>query len=488
MRGRFAPFVVGIGLATLAALMLVFFIYALILRDPWQGFLLTAILSALLSFPLLKVGSAQSEPSRREGLISVILLWIFLPAFGGIPFLVSGGLSPLDALFESMSGFTTTGATILRDFSAFPDSLFMWRSLTQWLGGVGIIVVFVAVFPQLAIAGRQIFFTESPGPDEEKLTPRLRHTASAVLSVYLTMTTICILVYLIGGMPLFTAVNHALTTLAAGGFSPNPNSIQDFSNPFLEWAVILFMLIAGTNFSLFYQTFTGRPKALWQDPEFRLYLAIAGTLSLLTAWLLRDIYDFPEALRHGLFQVFSIMTTAGYASVDFALWPLAAQAMLIIVMFTGACAGSAGGGIKLIRLLIVAKNTARELRRTLHPRAVVPVRVGKRIIGEDVLRDIAAFITLYASLFAFTTVILVMFGAGFVEAFTASIACLGNIGPGLGAVGPMANFADLHPVSKATLIFAMYAGRLEVMAVFVIFDPLWWRIPRKLLQGKVRRF
>jgi trk system potassium uptake protein len=181
------------------------------------------------------------------------------------------------------------------------------------------------------------------------------------------------------------------------------------------------------------------------------------------------------------------MTTTGYASVDFALWPLAAQAMLVVVMFTGACAGSAGGGIKIIRLLVVIKNTARELRRTLHPRAVIPVRVGGRVVPEDVLRDVAAFITLYVGLFAFTTVVLVVFGTGFVEAFSASIACLGNIGPGLGAVGPMANFADLHPISKAALTFAMYAGRLEVMAVFVIFDPLWWRLPRQLLRGQTSR-
>jgi trk system potassium uptake protein len=487
MRGRFAPFVIGIGLASLAVLMLLFVVYALFLQEPWQGFLITAISSGVLSLPLLKLGSIKGEPSRREGLITVILLWIFLPAFGGLPFVLSGGLNPLDALFESMSGFTTTGATVIRDFSSFSQSLFMWRSLTQWLGGVGIIVVFVAVFPQLAIAGRQIFFAEAPGPSEEKLTPRLRHTASAVLNVYLVITAACILVYWVGGMSLYLAINHAFTTLAAGGFSPNPYSFQDFRNPFLDWAAVLFMALAGANFALFFQTFNGKPRALWHDAEFRLYGLIALVVSLLTAWFLRDSYGLHDALRHGFFQVLSIMTTTGYASVDFALWPLAAQAMLVVVMFTGACAGSAGGGIKIIRLLVVIKNTARELRRTLHPRAVIPVRVGGRVVPEDVLRDVAAFITLYVGLFAFTTVVLVVFGTGFVEAFSASIACLGNIGPGLGAVGPMANFADLHPISKAALTFAMYAGRLEVMAVFVIFDPLWWRLPRQLLRGQTSR-
>jgi trk system potassium uptake protein TrkH len=484
MRGRFAPFIVGIGLASLAAVMLLFTMYALMMQEPWQGFLMTAVLSASLGLPLVKIGSVKGEPSRREGLIAVIMLWVFLPLFGGLPYVFSGGLSFLDALFESMSGFTTTGATVIRDFSTVSQSLFMWRSLTQWLGGVGIIVVFVAVFPQLAIAGRQMFFAESPGPSEEKLTPRLRYTAGAVLNVYLIITAACIIVYWVGGMSLYHAISHAFTTLAAGGFSPNPFSFQDFRSPFLEWAAVLFMALAGSNFALFYQSFTGRPKSLWQDAEFRLYMLIAVIIVLLTAWFLRDAYSVHEALRHGFFQVLSVMTTTGYASADFALWPLAAQAMLVVVMFTGACAGSAGGGIKIIRLIVVAKNTARELRRTLHPRAVVPVRIGGRVVAEDVLRDVAAFITLYVGLFAFTAVVLVVFGTGFVEAFSASIACLGNIGPGLGALGPMANYADLHPVSKVVLAFAMYAGRLEVMAVFVIFDPLWWRFPRRLLSGK----
>jgi trk system potassium uptake protein len=483
MRGRFAPFVVGIGLLGLALLMFFFVLYALTMQEPWQGFLFTALVTGAIGIPLYKLGTAQGEPSRREALIGVVLLWLLLPLFGGMPFALSGGLSPLNAFFESMSGFTTTGATVLRDFSSFSSSLFLWRSLTQWLGGVGIIVLFVAVFPQLAIAGRQLFFAEAPGPSEEKLTPRLRHTASAVLGVYLVITTACILVYWLGGMSLYQAICHAFTTLAAGGFSPNPNSFQDFNSPFLDWSAVLFMALAGANFSLFYQAFTGKPKNLWQDAEFRMYLGIAVVISLGAAFALREIYSTQDALRHGFFQVLSIMTTTGYASVDFAAWPLAAQVLLVVVMFTGASAGSAGGGIKIIRLLIVAKNTAREIRRTLHPRAVVPVRVGGRIIPEEVLRDVAAFITLYVGLFAFVTVVLVIFGSGFVEAFTASIACLGNIGPGLGAVGPMANFADLHPVSRGALIFAMYAGRLEVIAVFVIFDPLWWRVPRQFLKG-----
>lgn len=481
MRGRFAPYIVGTGLAFLAAIMVPFALYALLLREPWAGFAVTAGTAGAVGALLIRLGAPNAEPSRREALIGVLLLWLMVPLFGAIPYAVSGGFSTLNAIFESMSGFTTTGATVLRDFSQFGASLFMWRSLTQWIGGVGIIVLFIAVFPQLAIAGRQLFFTEAPGPTEERLSPRLRNTASAVLVVYAGLTIACATAYWIAGMSLYDAIAHSFTTVAAGGFSPNSLSFAGFDLPALDWIAAVFMVFAGANFALQYRVVTGRPRALVRDAEFRAYLAIIVVASLALSYFLLGRYDVLDALRHGFFQALSILTTTGYASADFAQWSPRSQMVLLLLMFVGGSAGSAAGGVKVVRWLIIARNTTREVQRSLHPRAVFPVRLGDHIVSEEVLHSVAAFITLYIGLFAASTAVLVAFGADFVTAFTASIACLGNIGPGLASVGPMANFADLHPVSRALLVFDMYAGRLEVVTVFVIFTARWWYLPRRNL-------
>ena len=483
MRGRFAPYILGVGLLALALVMAAFSGYALLLREPIEGFAITALTAAALGGLLLKLGVRQAEPTRREALLGVLLLWSGVPLMGAIPF-VHGGLTVLNAIFESMSGFTTTGATVLLDFEHFPKSLFMWRALTQWIGGVGIIVLFIAVFPQLAIAGRQLFFAEAPGPTEERLTPRLRYTASAVLVVYISLTLLCIVGYLLAGMTLYEAVTHAFTTLSAGGFSPNELSFAGYANPATDWVAIVFMTFAGANFALQYRAVTGKPLALLRDSEFRTYLGIILIGTLLLIFALWDRYPVLEAVRHSLFQALSIITTTGFASTDFATWPLPAQAVLVALMFVGGSAGSAAGGIKVARWLIISRQAARELRHTLHPRAVVPLRVGQRTVPEEVLRAVAAFVTLYIGLFAVTTLALVWLGADFVTALTAAIACIGNIGPGLGAVGPMLNFAELHPVSRGLLIFGMYAGRLEIVTVFILLDAETWRLPRLRLKAR----
>ncbi len=479
MRGRFAPYIIGLGLIALALLMVLFSVWALFERSSAAGFITAALAAVLVGAMLVGVGSSRAEPTRREALLAVLLLWLLVPLFGAIPYAVSGGLSPLNAMFESMSGFTTTGATVLRDFEAFSSSLFMWRSLTQWIGGVGIIVLFIAVFPQLAIAGRQLFFTEAPGPTEDRLTPRLRNTANAVLIVYVGLTVLCALAYWLAGMSFYGAVAHAFTTLAAGGFSPEPLSFLAFT-PTLTWISVLFMVFAGANFALQYRVLMSRrPLDLFRDAEFRAYIIISLIATTLLVFALRGEYAFVDALRHGAFQVMSILTTTGYASADFAAWPRQAEAVLLVLMFVGGSAGSAAGGVKVVRWLIIGRNTEREVRRALHPRAIAPVRVGNRVISEDVLRAVSAFIFLYIGLFAITAVVLVWFEADFTTAFTASIACIGNIGPGLAAVGPLANFADLHPVSRAVLIFGMYAGRLEVVTVFVLVNRDFWILPRR---------
>lgn len=482
-RGRFAPYVLGTGLLALAAALALFALYSLLLGEPVDGFLITSLLAGAAGLPLRRLGVAKSEPARREALLSVLLMWLVIPAFGAVPYALSGFFSPLNALFESVSGFTTTGATVLRDFEGFPRSLFLWRALTQWVGGIGIIVIFVSVFPQLAIAGRQLFFAEAPGPTEERLTPRLRQTASTLLTVYGGLTLACAVAYLIAGMPLYDAIAHSFTTLSAGGFSPNPLSFEGYDAASLEWVAIVFMFLAGVNFALQFRLFSGRSRALFTDPEFRAYTIIVGVSTLALVLFLEGTFASGDLLRHSLFQTLAILTTTGFASADFSLWPASAQMVLLALMFVGGSAGSAAGGVKIVRWLLILRMSRRELRRTLHPRGVFAVRLGSKVVTEDVLRAVAAFITLYVLLFTFTTGVLVALGSDFVTAFSASIACLGNIGPGLASVGPMLNFADLHQVARALLTFDMYAGRLEVVAVFVVFTSSWWRVPRRGMIG-----
>ncbi|HEX7002767.1 MAG TPA: TrkH family potassium uptake protein [Trueperaceae bacterium] len=481
MRGRFAPYVVGSGLVALALAALFFAAYAAVASEPHAGFLYTALVSVVLGYPLRRFGSAVGEPTRREALMAVLLLWLIIPAAAAIPFVHSGFFSPLNAYFESMSGFTTTGATVLRDFESFPSTMFMWRALTHWVGGIGIIVIFISVFPQLAIAGRQLFFTEAPGPTEDRLTPRLRNTANNLLVIYAGLTIACIVAYWLAGMTPFEAIAHAFATLAAGGFSTDPLSFEGLAGGAVDWVAVVFMFLAGANFALQYRVLTGKPRLLGRDAEFRAYTAIVLVSTALLTLFLLGSYDLFGAIRHASFQALSIVTTTGFASADFALWPQQAQMILLMLMFIGGSAGSAAGGVKVVRWLILLRHTGREVQRALHPRAVLPVRLGRRAVPEEVLRAVAAFITLYVLLFAVGTAILVVLGSDFITAFTASIACLGNIGPGLARVGPMLNFTEIHPLGRALLIFEMYAGRLEVVTVFVVFTVDWWRLPRRNL-------
>ncbi|HZJ09861.1 MAG TPA: TrkH family potassium uptake protein [Trueperaceae bacterium] len=477
-RGRFAPYVLGTALLAVGAAAAVFSVYALIMREPVAGFLIAAGGAAVPGFALRFLGRANAEPTRREAIAAVLLTWLLVPLIGSIPLNVSAGMGFIDALFESMSGFTTTGATVITDFAAVPDTIFMWRALSQWIGGIGILVLFVAVFPQLAIAGRQMFFAEAPGPHDERLTPRLRHTAAAVLTVYTSLTVGCIAAFVIFGMTPFDAVVHTFAVVSAGGFSNHATSFAFFANPALEWIATLFMFLAGVSLPLLYRTATGRPWLPIRDAEFRGYSAILIASSGVIAVIVWQLYQV-DSVRIAAFQAVSVMTTTGFASVDFATWSQPALAVLLVLMLVGGSAGSASGGIKVVRWLIIIKNTVREVRRTLRPRAVLPVRVGHSVIAEDVMRAVAAFITLYVGLFATSTLVLVMLGADFEVALTASIACIGNIGPGFGPVGPMGTYATLHPVSRAVLTFVMFAGRLEVVTVFVVFTPGWWRLPRR---------
>jgi trk system potassium uptake protein TrkH len=444
------------------------------------AFLTAAAVTFLLGSWMRSAGGFRAETSadhlrRIEGLGVVAATWLVVAHCAALPYLWKG-LGPIDALFESMSGLTTTGATVLTDFATFGHGMFFWRAMTQWVGGMGVIALFIAVLPRLAIAGRELFFAEAPGPTDEKLTPQLRNTALALWRLYFALTAAEIALLWTAGMTLFDAACHAMTTLAAGGFSPHPLSIAGYGSAVIDWIVVVFMLIAGANFALQYRVVRGNRKALVQDEELRAYVGIALIATLAVgAVLTRGGTNPPDALRHGAFQVVSIMTTTGFASTDFQLWHDQARIVLFLLMFVGGCAGSAGGGPKVVRHLLMARYTLRELKRTLHPRAVLPVKLGGRVVPESILRDVLVFMLFYLLTFAVGAGVVVTAGADLVTGITASIACLGNIGPGFDGVGPMANFAGLHPLAKLVLTLEMWIGRLEVLTVLVFIRLEPWR-------------
>ena len=447
------------------------------------GCLLAGATSVVLGIVMRRAGGkaaadAADRVRRIEGLATVAATWLVIAHLAAIPYMWAG-FGFIDALFESMSGLTTTGATVIVDFSAYGRGIFFWRSLTQWIGGMGVIALFVAVLPRLAIAGRELFFAEAPGPTDEKLTPQLRQTAVMLWRLYGALTVLLIAALALAGMPLFDAVCNALTTMAAGGFSPNPFSIAGYDRPLVDWIITVFMFVAGANFALQYRAVRGSRTAFVQDEEFRAYAGIVLVATVaLTVFLVREGNGLADALRHGAFQVISIVTTTGFASADFQLWSDQAKMVLFLLMFVGGCAGSAAGGLKVVRHILMARYTLRELKRTLHPRAVLPVKLGGRVVPESILRDVQVFMLFYLLTFAVGAAIVVALGADLMTGITASIACLGNIGPGFDGVGPMSNFSALHPLSKIVLTLLMWIGRLEVLTVLVFFRFEPWRSMR----------
>ncbi len=447
-------------------------------RNDAVGFVVAAITAAVFGEAMRRAGPLLDDLRQVEGLSVVAGTWLVVAQVGAIPYYWAG-LGPIDALFESMSGLTTTGATVFRDFSAFGHAVYFWRSLSQWLGGMGVIALFVAILPRLSIGGRQLFFAEAPGPRDEKLTPQIRKTAAALWRVYIGLTLMEFVLLLAAGMTTFDAACHALTTLAAGGFSPHPLSIMGYESPLIEWIIIVFMFLAGANFALQYRVLRGQPRAVQKDEELHVYgmvVLVAGLAIAFAVW--SSVGDIVTAIRLGLFQAISIVTTTGYASVDFDLWSDQAKGVLLVLMFVGGSAGSAAGGPKIVRHILIARYTAQELKRTLHPHAVLPVKLGGRVVPDDVMRGVLVFFLFYLLVFGVCTTIVILLGADLVTAVTATIATLGNIGPGFNLVGPMANYADLHPISKIVLTLAMWVGRLEVLTVLALLRPEVWQAMR----------
>ncbi len=414
---------------------------------------------------------------KKEGYIIVTFTWISITLFGTLPFYLSGHIpSYTNAFFETMSGFTTTGATILTDIEAMPKSLLFWRSMTHWLGGMGIIVLTLAILPVLGVGGMQLFVAEAPGTTPARLHPRITETAKRLWYIYMGLTLVLCTLLMAGNMNFFEAINHSLSTLATGGFSPKNDSLSSYS-PFIQYVIILFMIIAGTNFTLHYFALKGNFHKLTNNEEFRFYLLIIGGF---TIFFTATIYGFhlgnvEESFRQALFQVVAIITTTGFATTDYTQWREFMWFVLFLLMFTGGCIGSTSGGVKMVRHLLLIKNTHQEFKRLIHPMAVLPTRLDGKTIPSEIIYNFLAFFLLYVSIFMAGAAVMSTMGLSFKLSLASVASTLGNVGPALGTLGPMDSYVHIPTPGKWMLSFFMLLGRLELFTVLILLTPAFWK-------------
>jgi trk system potassium uptake protein TrkH len=440
------------------------------------AFSITLITGLALWLPVHKV---RQELRTRDGFLVTSLFWSVLGTFGSLPLIFSEAteLSFTDALFESMSGLTTTGATVLTAIDYLPESLLYYRQQLQWLGGIGIVVIAVAILPMLGIGGMQLYRAEAPGPvKDNKLTPRITETAKALFVIYVLLTVACGVAYWLAGMSVFDAIGHAFATAANGGFSTHDASLGYFESPAILIIAMVFMLLAGINFALHFSAWQERSLMSYiRDSEFKFYMSMITIGTVITTYYLwrTETYVFTEGLLLGSFEVISILTTAGFGAADFSAWPTFLPLLIFLFGFMGGCASSTGGGIKMIRILLILKQGLREMRRLVHPSAIIPVKVGNTNVSDRVVEAVWGFFAVYVISFLTLCVLLMATGLDFITAFTAVGACINNIGPGLGDVA--AHFGNISDPAKWLLCFAMLLGRLEVFTLLVLFTPAFWR-------------
>ncbi len=445
--------------------------------EAWLPFFGTAVLCILLGSALHLVPVKKAQMHSRDGFMAVALGWIALSLTGALPYVFTGALTAyVDAVFETVSGLTTTGSTVFPEVEHLPRSLLLWRSLTQWMGGMGVLVLFLALMPKLGDGAVYLMRAESPGPIKSKLVPKVGSTAKILYAIYVALTVLEMVCLRLAGATWFSAVNHAFTTMATGGFSINNTSLNGAS-PAVMWIVTVFSFLAGVNFSLLFLAVTGRLRAALRSEELRVYLAIVVGVTLLISLNLRVQAGVPlgESITDAAFQTVTIITTTGFATVDFALWPTFCRMALLVLMFTGGCAGSTSGGMKLSRVLILWKSLVRELKRMVHPNHVSVIKVDGQPVEERVVSSTGAYIMAYMVVLLAGALVVSWDNYGFQESFAASLTCISNVGPGLGILGPMENFSILSPVSKIALSLEMLPGRLELMPMLALLTRGAWR-------------
>ncbi len=443
-----------------------------------RSLVLSGAITLVFSVILAALTRGPVDLSRRDGFGIVTFGWTFAAAFGALPYILSGTIAhPVSAAFETMSGFTTTGASVLTDLEALPRGILLWRALTHFFGGMGVLVLCVAILPFLGVGGMQVFRAEVPGPAKDRLTPRIASTAKLLWGVYVLLCAIEMVLLRFGGMTWFDAACHTFATMATGGFSTRTASVGAYNSAYIDAVITLFMFLAGANFALHYRALTGKVGAFWKDIEFRFYLFVwLGACLLLTLDTWRAVYPgFLSAIRHAFFTGTSILTTTGFVTADFDHWPAFSKVLLVVLMFLGGCAGSTGGGIKAIRIFILLKAALREARLFLHPEAVMQVKIGHKGVDNGIVTNIAGFFVIYILIFVLIACVMCLFTPDMTTAVTASAATLGNIGPGLGAIGPTLNYAAIPHAGLGILTLAMLLGRLELFTVLVVFLPRFWR-------------
>jgi len=420
---------------------------------------------------------------KRDGYLIVALGWLTLVAFGALPYLFCGKIDGLaDAIFETMSGTTTTGASILTDIESMPKGILFWRSMTQWIGGMGIIVLTVAIFPLLGIGGIELFAAEAPGPTSDKIHPRIQETAKRLWLIYVALTAVLMLALKLEGMSFYDAINHAMTTMATGGFSTQNASIAAYDSAPIQYTLALFMFLAGANYSVTYLALKGKFDKVWKNDEFKFYLFLVIMLSVvvsISVYLVKNngssSYPFESAFRDSLFQIASIITTTGFVTADYTAWSPWLTMLFFCLLFIGACAGSTSGGIKIIRHLVFVKNSALEFKRLIHPRSILPLKLNNAIVAPRIMTHIIIFLLLYIMTFIIGSIGMSIMGYDFLTSIGAVATSLGNVGPGIGNVGPVDNFAFLSDGAKWLLSFLMLLGRLELFTILVLMTPFFWK-------------
>jgi trk system potassium uptake protein len=481
MNKRLVLKILGATLLIEAATMLPSYVIALFYQDPGDGeaLLKTILLLVLLGLPMwLFAKPKESNLRAREGFVIVALAWLVLSAFGALPFVFSGFLPGyIDALFESVSGFTTTGATVATNFENYPHGVMLWRSFTHWIGGMGVLVLTLALLPQLTGRTSHLVRAESPGPSLSKIVPKMGDSAKILYLIYTVLTAVQFVILMLAGMNAYDAAIHAFATAGTGGFSNYASSIAAFNSPLIEWITTFFMVLFGINFALFYRAATGGWKEALRSEELHWYLGIYASAAIASALLLLPEYHgFWDALRYGSFQVASLMSTTGYATADFNLWPIAVKMILLMVMVVGGCAGSTAGGVKVVRTALLFKLGRREIRHTFQPRKVQVVRFEGKGVEENMLAQVAVFFCVYMLMLILGIFLISLEGQFDVETnLTAALTCISNVGPGLGAVGPTQNFSQYGVFAKIILCLLMLAGRLELFPILALFHPAIWR-------------
>jgi trk system potassium uptake protein TrkH len=442
------------------------------------SFIITIGIALVMGISLIVAFRIEHELRIKEGFTLVTLTWLVYTGLGALPFYISGYFpSYTDAFFETMSGFTTTGATILRDIEQLPHGLLFWRSFTHWLGGMGIIVLTLAIFPISGMGGMKLFQNEAPGPELDKLKPRIKETAKILWGVYALITAIEVILLYLAGMNLFESLCHAFGTMGTGGFSTRNASIGFYKSAWIDYIIVVFMIIAGMNFTLHYQVLKGKWGSYWRSSEARFFLGIilAGSVVIGLDLYLSHNYNLSEAVQKSLFQSVSIITTTGYGTDDYELWGTSSQIILLIFMFLGGCAGSTGGAIKIVRIVVLIKFGLSEIKRMIHPQAVLPVRIDHHTVPQDIINNIFSFFLLYLALYVIGVLLMSLMGLDILTSIGSVASCLGNVGPGLGSVGMVDNYAHIPQTGKWILSFLMLIGRLEIYPVIIFLVPIFWK-------------